>query len=129
MAGIPPQVAQSPTATINLAAWDKSVNQSFIGRSANRFHSPVPLGAFTTLPSKTKISRGILPEMQSRRRVCRSSPISNPKEGCQSTLMPKSAIRSHTVGSSALRNDMVFPEHAPPCSHSTLVISYTLIYC
>ncbi|QXE23771.1 hypothetical protein B6N60_02462 [Richelia sinica FACHB-800] len=28
------------------------------------------------------------------------------------------------MGSSALRNDMVLPEQAPPCSQSTLVIGY-----
>jgi hypothetical protein len=38
--------------------------------------------------------------------------------------MPKSAIKSQAVGSSALRNDMVLPEQAPPCSQSTFVIGY-----
>ncbi len=123
IAGIPPQVAQSPTATTKLATWERSVNQSFIERSAKRFQVPVPLGAWTTLPSNTRISRGILPFMQSHKSFCKFAPNSSPKDGCQSTLIPKSAIKSQTVGSSALRNDMVLPEQAAPCSHSTFTIS------
>ncbi len=128
IAGIPPQVAQSPTATMNLATLAKSFNQSFMGRSANRFHSPVPLGALTTLPSNTKISKGVFPKIQSHNMIWTLSPNSKPREGCQSIFMPKSAIKSQAVGSSAFRNDMVLPEQAPPCSQSTLVISYVFLY-
>ena len=39
----------------------RSATQSFIGRPQKRFHSPVPFGAFTTVPSKTKMSSGISP--------------------------------------------------------------------
>jgi len=45
--------------------------------------------------------------------VCRFSPSSSPSEGCHNTLMPKSVTRSRALGSSALRNDIVFPEQAP----------------
>lgn len=109
-------------ATTNLAALQSSLTQSFIDRPANRFHSPVPLGALTTLPSKTKMSNAMAPETQSRSSFCRLSPSSTPSDGCHSTLMPKSVTRSQALGSSALRNDMVLPEQAPPCNHSRLAI-------
>ena len=32
--------------------------------------------------------------------------------------MPKSVTRSQALGSSAFKNDMVFPEQAPPWSHN-----------
>ncbi len=57
---------------------------------------------------------------------CRLSPSSTPSEGCQSTLMPKSVTRSQALGSSAFRNDIVLPEHAPPCSQSRFAISKLL---
>src|ERR1700733_5908749 len=117
VAGMPPQVAQSPIATTYCAASARSFIHCFIGRPAKRFHSPVPLGAFTTVPSNTKISSGIFPEIQSRRILCRLSPSSTPRDGCQSTLIPKSVTRSQALGSSALRKDIVLPEQAPPCSH------------
>jgi hypothetical protein len=37
-------------------------------------------------------------------------------------LTPKSVTNSTTVGSSALRKDMVLPLHAPPWSQSTFAI-------
>ena len=51
------------------------------------------------------------------------SPSSMPSEGCHSSLMPKSVTRSQTLGSSALRNDIVLPEHAPPCSQRRFATS------
>ena len=75
---------------------------------------PVPFGAFTTVPSNTKMSSGMAPETQSRRIFCRLSPSSMPSDGCQRMLMPKSVTRSQALGSSAFRKDMVLPEHAPP---------------
>src|SRR5208337_2499105 len=118
VAGTPPQVAQSPMATTNCATPDSSLTQSFIGRPQKRFHSPVPFGALTTVPSNTKISSGISPETHFCRMRVTLSPSSRPSEGCQSTLMPKSVTRSQALGSSAFRNDIVFPEQAPPCSQS-----------
>ena len=115
VAGIPPQVAQSPIATTIAARRStRSATHCFIGRPAKRFHWPVPFGAFTTVPSNTKMSSGISPATSARSIFCRFSPSSMPSEGCHSTLMPKSVTRSQALGSSALRNDMVLPEHAPP---------------
>ena len=109
VAGMPPQVAQSPIATTNCAAFDKSLTQTCIARPAKRFHMPVPLGAVTTVPSKTKMSSGIAPETQTRSSFCRLSPSSTPSDGYYRMLMPKSVTRSQALGSSAFRNDMVLP--------------------
>ncbi len=38
-------------------------------------------------------------------------------------LMPKSVTRSQTLGSSALKKDIVLPEQAPPWSQSRFAIS------
>ena len=114
VAGMPPQVAQSPIATVKCAILARSATQSFIGRPAKRFHSPVPFGAFTTVPSNTKMSSGICPGRQGLSSFLRLSPSSRPSEGCHRTLMPKSVTRSQALGSSAFRNDIVLPEQAPP---------------
>ena len=124
VAGIPPQVAQSPIATTKSATSESSRTHSFIGREANLFQFPVPLGALTTVPSKTKISSLILPEMQSRRSCLRLSPSSTPSDGCHRIFMPKSVTRSHALGSSALRKDIVLPEQAPPCNHKRFAIRF-----
>ncbi len=42
-------------------------------------------------------------------------------------LRPKSATRSTALGSSALRNDIVLPEQAPPCNQRTLVMALLLV--
>src|SRR5690606_24523918 len=65
------------------------------------------------------MSRGRRPSTQSQNSFCALSPSSAPSDGCQIRSSPKSVIRSTTFGSSAFRNDMVFPLHAPPWSHST----------
>ena len=119
MAGIPPQAAQSPMATTIDAALASSMTQSFMGRSANISTRPEPSGPSMTVPSKTKMSRPCSPLTQSRKIFWAFSPSSKPKEGCHNSSRPKSTIRSTTLGSSALRKDIVLPEQAPPWSHST----------
>ena len=128
VAGMPPQVAQSPIATTNWAAAESALTHSFIGRPQKRFHSPVPSGAFTTVPSKTKMSSWISPAMHFSRIAFTLSPSSSPSEGCHSTLMPKSVTRSQALGSSALRKDMVLPEQAPPWSHKRLAIRHLPLF-
>ena len=117
VAGMPPQQAQSPMATTAFATWHSSLTQSFIGRSANMLNRPLPFGPRMTVPSNTKMSSGRRPAMMSFSILVTFSPSSMPSDGCQTMSMPKSVTRSHALGSSAFRNDMVLPLHAPPCSH------------
>jgi hypothetical protein len=60
------------------------------------------------------------PDTQSTSSCSRFSPSSMPSDGCQRMLIPKSVTKSRALGSSALRNDIVLPEHAPPCNHNKL---------
>ena len=68
-------------ATTNCAASESALTHSFIGLPAKRFQSPVPFGAFTTVPSKTKISSGISPETQSSRSFLHVVSELQPKRG------------------------------------------------
>jgi hypothetical protein len=122
VAGIPPQLAQSPMAIVYLATCARTLTHSSMGRPANRFHSPVPLGALMTVPSNTRMSSGTSPDATERSSRLRLSPSSIPSEGCHRILIPKSVTRSQTLGSSAFRKDMVLPEQAPPCSQRRFVI-------
>src|SRR5262245_5201804 len=82
-----------------------------------------------TVPSNTKMSSGRLPSAQSANTFCALAPSSSPSDGCQSRSSPKSTIRSTTLGSSALRNDIVLPEHAPPWNHSTDAMGTPFTQC
>ncbi len=69
------------------------------------------------------MSSGVVPATRPFSSALRLSPSSMPSEGCHNTLIPKSVTRSQTLGSSALRKDIVLPEQAPPWSQSRLAIS------